>query len=212
MDTRPNFLDNNIPPPPPLPRQSFNEGGPHKSISHWAVVAVTIVSVIGYFMASYYYEFWPFSAVNVPTADWQTGSTELTASYRNEEYGFEFKYPSNWTIADYSTDDLVYFYSNQHSTMDLLVGLKGSDEYFNEVVINASDCGGDSNDTRGCTLIPRKNSKLKINGLIVYKSVGVNDTKYFLQNPNKQNIIELYNVNETKANQILSTFRFIDQN
>ncbi len=148
-------------------------------------------------------EGWKLVEERQPSSEISTWKT-----YRNEEYGFEFGYPQDWTIADYSTNDLVYFYSNQNLAMDLLVHLKGSDEYFNDVAINAYDCGGDGNDTSGCALIPRQNSKLNIDGLIVYKSVGVNDTKYFIQNPNKQNTAEFYNVNETKADQILSTFRF----
>jgi len=111
MDNQPNFLNNNDPTtPPPWPRQSFNEGGPHKSISHWAIVAVSIISVIGYFMTSYYYALWPFKGLTTPIqtltpppsislsdlevelpsdvpADWQT--------YRGN--GFEFRYPKDWT-------------------------------------------------------------------------------------------------------------------
>ena len=72
---------------------------PHKSWSRWLVIVVAIISVLGYFVASYAFSLWPFGylltpipapipAVTDPTSNWKT--------YRNEEYGFEMKYPAYW--------------------------------------------------------------------------------------------------------------------
>ncbi|MDO8495877.1 MAG: hypothetical protein Q7S43_00270 [bacterium] len=132
---------------PPLAGNNYNSTPPHKSIGHWAIVAVTIVSVISYFMTSYYYALWPFgdllmpipTSIPYPTqracteeaklcpdgsavgrtgpncefaacpeeADTSTTSTSLTAdwqTYHNEEYGFEFKYPTKNKIVNEEDD------------------------------------------------------------------------------------------------------------
>ena len=75
------------------------------------IFTVTAIAVAGYFAGAFYtanfqsFPLWPFevsvpvpiftprpspTAMPDPTADWQT--------YRNEEYGFEFRYPGSWEV------------------------------------------------------------------------------------------------------------------
>ncbi len=74
---------------------------PHKSYSHWLVVAAAITTVVGLLVFSSYLYLWPvtkhayptptdeafYNSVPDPTADWKT--------YTNAKYGFDFKYPEN---------------------------------------------------------------------------------------------------------------------
>lgn len=156
MDTQPNFF-----PPkadPPLAGNNPNPVPPHLSLSHWLMVSLTIIAIIGYFMTSYYYTLWPFqnlaSPAPVPTftprptsdleaklpsevpADWQT--------YRNDEYGFEFKYPDKFTAYepndkrsvsfDYNTSGIAIWLFPEVFNPELLV----SEEtvFLNKIIIN----------------------------------------------------------------------------
>ncbi|MDP3990828.1 MAG: PsbP-related protein [Candidatus Nealsonbacteria bacterium] len=58
----------------------------------WISIILTILIVGGFFAWQYFKA--PKEEVKDETADWQT--------YRNEEYGFEMKYPQNWELEEES--------------------------------------------------------------------------------------------------------------
>jgi len=70
----------------------------------------------------------------INTNDWQT--------YRNEEYGFEVKYPKNWYWENY-TEEFAYYRKRHNLQKQLFVGFYPNDkqrgwEYLGEIQINSS--------------------------------------------------------------------------
>lgn len=56
----------------------------------------------GYFALAKYQSWWPFGTKEIDTTNWQT--------YRNEQFGYEFKYPINWKVnyeVDFDAPDLT---------------------------------------------------------------------------------------------------------
>lgn len=85
--------------PTPAPDQSFNLG-PKKS-QHLGVIFFVLVLLVGVGAFAYY------SGIKQPAPDNSqnvaTDETKYWKTYRNEEYGFEFEYPTNWHAHDKDT-------------------------------------------------------------------------------------------------------------
>ena len=71
-------------------------------------LAIVGVAIVGYFASAYYFTLWPFevSVAPVPTFTPRPSTAvkvEDTSNwkvYRNQEYGFEFKYPNDWNLKE----------------------------------------------------------------------------------------------------------------
>src|SRR3989338_4898585 len=90
---------------------SFKDEFLHKSLILKLLPILIIVGlIVGYFAFAYYLTIWPFeSEISVSTSSKQVEKitragpvTDDSMSdwkvYRNEEYGFEFKYPESWKL------------------------------------------------------------------------------------------------------------------
>lgn len=161
------------------------------------IVVIIIIGIIaiGGILAYQYY--WQPKEPNTPgtkdeTADWKT--------YKNEEHGFEFKYPSTWSFSDNSP-----FISN--SSYKLIVRYISQEEFLTPV---PSFCTVNPESDR-CQIADtyNKNQTANIdwtsgdgNTFITIYSSGKGTVELF--------VTEFADSNKPIILQILSTFRFID--
>lgn len=246
MENQSNFIP--TPAIPPLPRQSFSVGGAHKSwglpaqAGHWLVVVIALISVVGYFIASYSLALWPFEkssgpivvstprpspAIKDPTEGWKT--------YTNTEYGFEFKYPGDWAVTKYGGGEYINATGRESNFfVGENAGIRGIS--FNISTLKSEDFGAyyqsannlddylkllGTTDENG-NIIRKFKENIRIDGLIAKKfevygwSVDYQSnvwfTEIFFEKNNNIFDISLYGkVDNNIFDQILSTFRFVEQ-
>lgn len=205
-----------------------------------AVIFVVIaIAVGGYFAGAYYaskfqnFPLWPFEVgVPVPTFTPRPSPTNLEAklpseipsdwkTYRNEEYGFEFKYPGDWKVDECDQKIILIngiCYSDFTETgaitisddLNLEYQTNLYDQYSqeweqsqkNQIIIDNISAikffGIEGNRVEGPGPIP--GSKLQF---ILFNSRNHTYNISFAEKPG-QNYLNIFD-------QILSTFRFIDQ-
>lgn len=185
---------------------------PHKSISRWVVVIITILAVLGYFISFYAFNLWPFESLlpslpqmSPPTtlAPYPTDQPDLSnwQTYRNEEYGLEFKYPENWIVFDGDNsidvghkDGLSLGFSIIDKTKAARTIELSKDSLKDAGLVGGKPASFDCR-TGGCD-----DSDLA-RTIIIFDAL-IKDQVLFIQ----------YNKNNefTIVNQILSTFKFLD--
>lgn len=140
----------------------------------------------------------------INTDDWQT--------YRNEEYGFEVKYPSTWLLNN--TQSSIYIKYKK----DWEFGMKEGFSAFGVSIIKENlqefikSYDSDFLDGEPLTRII-KEEKYDLEGIPATKltsnnAEGVNGNFIFVKY-NKNNYLITFNENEKRHKEILSTFKFI---
>ncbi len=126
--------------------------------------------------------------MNLNISDWQT--------YRNEEFGFEVKYPSDW------------FIKQDISEVNPLLNIKKDNKYYINIWVHSAFTGV------GLNAIKISESAEKIAGLDAvkefYKTIDNEQYYRILLRTNKFHYtIEYSNYDEALFDQILSTFKFL---
>ena len=139
-----------------------------------------------------------------PTANWKT--------YTNQKYNFSFKYPSSWTISSQGKND----------TYNLLLGFSGPDIKNYEVIsfavkenLNTQDEIKSLNqlsDTFGSKVLKTENLSVGNNkGIVITYSTAEGNTPEEAVIEHKGNIYLFIHSPNINLDQILSTFKFLDQ-
>lgn len=142
MDSLTPTEDSN-PTPQPVPNLNPAPSGPspHHRITPWValVIVAAIAATVGYLVWAKAHEAWPFD-FDGPWSEVKRGgpSTSLGTTgdyagwktYRNEEYGFEVKYPVDWDFKQDTAFDYAegFFFTKSTSTRILILP-KGEFDY-----------------------------------------------------------------------------------
>jgi hypothetical protein len=146
------------------------------------------------------------TSFKIDTSNWKT--------YRNDEYGFEFKYPANWKKEEGRLTDENSLYSFSliaSSTEDFLNKYPGtgSPTYDISIVLYKLNYRDDFSN--------RISTPIVFNGIkgdrVVYRDNGLGtSTSMYLDGKNYSFQINLGGRNRKESEKILSTFKFIDKN
>jgi len=181
----------------------------------WKIIILIIVGVLilsGVSYGAYYW--WPKNNKPVvapaiyETANWQT--------YRNEEYGFEFKYPSQFYVVSESLGNAESGNIRFSVALDD-IQFKGQDRFRRYTTVSVQEksslqnfLNGLVNDMTGEKLIVTKQEKVSdspllykiyIGNLDSFQGVAIKDNIYF----------HIVSGSGPTVDQILSTFKFTDQ-
>jgi len=131
-------------------------------------------------------------------------------TYRNEKYGFEVKYPGNWTLIENSKEQIGFFEPG-HSPGKEYLG-----DIFINVINNPNKLTIDEyiqgkpsviEDVGTMIIAGRTARQIKESGMLEFKTTVIPMKDYFIEITKEENYRER---RDKIYNQILSTFKFVE--
>ena len=192
-----------VPPPANLPSG-------HHHITAWValIIVAAIAATAGYLVWAKAHETWPYDEVDLSSPSTSLGTTGDVAgwkTYRNEEYGFEFKYPADLVINRFDGSDGKTFVVQPaefaHSFYLAISPVKG-------IVGNPPEAAKESNIRVGEKIATQRSWE---------QESGTAEKFIMIHNPPtnwKSNVVHVEIIHsstekETDLEKILSTFKFI---
>src|SRR3990167_9223846 len=202
-------------PPPENPSTPTGTSG-HRHVTAWValVIVAAIAATAGYLVWAKAHEAWPYDEVDLSSPSTSLGTASDLAgwkTYRNEEYGFEVRYPQNEIIA--TEDRHIEFWNKESFEQAVASGGRDIATIFSVQKADLPNKIDQSWVSKTLGLFVLEDNQTTIDGRSAYVARGdeiVGYLKALIIPREKYVLIIMYSVHHESGRKILSTFKFIE--